>query len=132
MIKLFIFIIIFTIFFIIDIFTRLPKCKNKSLKVILLIFFHRLYYTFLYFGWIFDNKTVLILYLFLVMFTYIHWFTNNWKCKQTEIENNLCKYDNYMYFDYVYLNFNKNTANILSNMYIIIIMIIIFYKLFKK
>lgn len=132
MIKLFIFIIIFVIFFIIDLYTRLPKCKNKSFKVILLIFLHRLYYTFLYYGWIFDNKILLIIYLFLIIFTYIHWLTNDWKCKQTEIENDLCKYDKYMYFDYIYLTFNENIAKIISNIYIISIIITIFYKLFKN
>jgi len=132
MIKLFIFIIIFTLFFIIDIFTRFLKCKNSNLKILLLIFFHRLFYTFIYYAWIFDNKIILILCLFLIIFTYIHWYFNNWKCKQTEIENNICNYDKYMNFDYFYIIFNEKIADLIINSYFIITLCIILYKLFKN
>ena len=132
MIKLFIFIFMFLIFFIIDLFFRFSKCKHKNLKVLSIIFLHRFFYTFLYYGWIFDNKIILLLYLFIIIFVFIHWLTNNWKCKPTQIENNLCKYDNYMYFDYNYIIFKENVANIITIIYFISIIIIIFYKLFKK
>jgi hypothetical protein len=128
--KLNIFIILVILFFTIDLCYRLPKCKNISIKIILLIFLHRLFLTLIYYGWIFDNKVFLISYLFLIILLYLYWLQNDWKCDITKIENNLCKYDTYTNFDYFYIIFNEKIANIIFFTYTITIFFTVFYKLY--
>jgi len=111
--MLLIFLSIFLVSVIIDTFTRLRFCKNVDIKLISILLTHRFVYIFMYFGWIFNNKIILILYILSLISVHLYWYFNNNICDVTRIENDLCEYEEYKYFDYLYIFFDTKTADII-------------------
>lgn len=69
------------------------NCIYKNgYKILPAILLHRLITIFMYFGWLFNNKIILFVYILLLSTIIIHWITNDWKCLITEYENYICDY----------------------------------------
>jgi hypothetical protein len=76
-----------------DITYTYKKCIYKNgYKILPAILLHRLITIFMYFGWLFNNKIVLAVYILMLLTIIIHWFTNDWKCLITQYENYICDY----------------------------------------
>lgn len=118
--MLLIFLSIFLISIIIDAFTRLRLCKNIDAKLISILLIHRFVYIFMYFGWIFNNKIILISYILSLISIHLYWYFNNNICDVTSIENDLCEYEEYKYFDYLYIFFDVKTADIILKSLLVI------------
>jgi hypothetical protein len=129
--KAVILFILFIILSLIDILTRYRNCVSYTPSIIPEILLHRLLNVFMYFGWIFDNKVVLIFYVISLLLLIIHWISNNWKCVLTKYENAVCGFDEDERYDYLYRAFDEKTASILTVILKIIIFSFIIYKLFK-
>ena len=130
--KLVIFICIVIVLFIIDLLTKYKKCIKDKPKIIPEIFLHRLIGTFVYVGWIFDNKMVLAFYLIFEVIILIHWLTNHWKCCLTEYENKVCGFDKNVKYDYVFRIMDNKTALFVALGIKAIIVCYVIWKLFFK
>lgn len=81
-----------TLFFVIDVITASSiynKCKNKN-NTIAILFLHHLFASYLYFGWISNNATFLLLYVTSILIVFIIQFKDNFKCPSTLYVNNNC------------------------------------------
>ena len=79
------------------------KLENKDkYKFNIILLLHHVISVFAQFGWIFNNKKILILYIIQNSIILLHWMTNKGKCFITVIINKLCKQDyqnKYISFD---------------------------------
>ena len=68
------------------------ECADKSHKLYAnaVLFFHHFINIFANFGWLSNNKAILIFYLLTPIIVLIHWTTNNNKCMLTQLHNKLC------------------------------------------
>jgi hypothetical protein len=102
--ELFIFILLGTVSYILDIITA-PKdyytaCIHKT-SVHLEIWLHHILNMFSQFGWLCQSKTLLYVYLIAPIIVLIHWRTNNNQCFLTERINSTCNLqDNEMFRDW--------------------------------
>ena len=128
--KALILFILFLILSFIDILTKYKKCVKDQPKIIPEIFLHRAISVFFYFGWIFNNKVILIFYLIGAFIILIHWFTNKFECVLTQYENKICNFRDDTRYDYIFRIFNYKTSVIITIILEILILFIIFYKLF--
>ena len=83
--------------------TKIMNCfKNQSVikKIIILLItlIHIIVVLFLFFGWLFFNKKILLVYLIFQLLIIIHWIINEWKCKLSQIVNNICKFEDSLIF----------------------------------
>lgn len=129
--KAIILFILFIILSIIDILTKYRNCVACTPSIIPEIILHRLINVFMYFGWIFDNKVVLIFYVIVLLLLITHWISNNWKCILTKYENTVCGFADDERYDYIYRVFDEKTASILTIILKTIIFSFVIYKLFK-
>ena len=108
------------------------KKTSKKKKLIILLFLHQILVIFGNFGWLFNNKIMLILYLIIPLVVTLHWATNNNRCYLTLLENKICGYNQY-YFDDVFqiIGLKKFSVwnNYLHYIYLAISFSIAFYKL---
>lgn len=79
------------------------KCiNNPEFHAKLLL--HHIIVIFIFFGWLSNNKYMLIIHLFLPLILMMHWNTNNNRCAMTETVNNMCGLDKDEYIrDFIYL-----------------------------
>ena len=105
------------------------ECRIKSKLFIYVILLHYLIITFFVFGWSFNNKTVLTMYIIGAIFLIIHWATNEWSCIITEIENLQCGKGQKNKTPIAV--FNDITWNALNTLFIIVFSIIATNKLLK-
>jgi len=82
--------------------------KNKSIKnkiiILLITLIHIVIVLFSVFGWLFCNKKMLLIYLIVQICLFLHWITNEWKCKLSQILNNICNFkDSLLFFDNSFL-----------------------------
>lgn len=122
-------IVLFILQFSIDFSTNecLSLLKGKDLeKGLSNLFFHHLISTFANFGWLYQNKKLLIFNIILILSIFIGWFINKGKCFLTKDFNNLCVYQHYeMFHDFFYyLN-----LKMIHSFYYLIILIILLYKI---
>ena len=83
------------------------KCYQKleyidKLKFDVILLIHHAVSIFAQFGWIFNNKKILIFYIIQNCIVLLHWLTNKGKCFITTMINKLCKQDytnKYISFD---------------------------------
>ena len=106
------------------------KYCNNNFSINILLFIHHILSVYIHFGWINNNNPTI--YLLLLVFTMIHWFTNNFKCKYTQYVNEKCNIDiNYPLRDIIYFSGLKNSKYYKLIYYTYLIFIII-YLLYKK
>jgi hypothetical protein len=99
--KITIILLIYAILYTIDINTN--KClkrlsKKEKVKAFRILMIHHLYSSFANFGWILNNKFLLIIYILFPLSAILHWNTNENECVWTQDFNKLCGYKHYEYF----------------------------------
>jgi hypothetical protein len=129
--KILIVLILYIILLSIDFFSKYKCCIKNHPKIVPELIIHRLASLFIYTGWIFNNKIVLIFYLIFIIGIVIHWITNNNICFLTEYENKVCNFPKNTRYDYIYRIFNPSTATIITILFNIFILITVFWKLIK-
>jgi hypothetical protein len=130
--KAIIVFILFIILSIIDILTKYKNCVSCKPSIIPEILLHRFINVFMYTGWIFDNKVILVFYLITLLLLIIHWMLNNGKCILTKYENIVCNFPEDSRYDYIFRIFDDKTASIITIILKTIIFSIVIYKIFKK
>ena len=89
-----------------DMCTRFKTCLcNGKIEILPILFIHRLMFVFLYFGWLFDDKLILGLYLLFMISLQVHWLFNDNQCIITQIERSICDLPKNSYSDYVFVFF---------------------------
>ena len=104
----------------------------RRLKVVILIILHHLLSTFLTFGWIMNNKTIIILYLVSLMGVIASWQITDGLCWITVLQNNMCGYNKKKPFNHLLqlMKIDENQSNKKYYYGIIIIGIVVsFFKL---
>ena len=71
-----------------------PLMYNKIL-IILITFFHHLLAMFGLFGWMFNNKKLVVAYVIIVIVTMVQWKLNNGHCVITDLVANISGNKNY-------------------------------------
>jgi hypothetical protein len=105
------------------------NCKKKFFTF-LIKFLHHIFCSFLYFGWIFSDKNILILYIITLFVTVIVQSLNNNKCPSTQYVNKNCNLSKLNFFRDV-LYYTKVKSKNFYNITITIFFLIAFYKLSK-
>ena len=128
-----IFVIIIYIFDITS--TTTSKCINNSsnkYKIISILLLHHYLQLFSNFGWLFNNKYILIYYIFIPFITILHWYTNNNKCILTQIINKLCNNNEDVYFNDIFNMIGLKKYNIWNDyLHYIYLLFVIFYTIYK-
>jgi hypothetical protein len=114
---------------IIDIFVKFWKCFIEKPAIFILVYIHTIIIFFTYFGWIFNNKYILIFHLLFLVGVMAQWAFNDWRCFVTNVENNVCEFSDYEYSDYFNRLFDKNLAPIIAYPVRILVISIVLYKL---
>lgn len=130
--KLVILLGIFIILSIVDSFTKYKQCIKDHPKIIPEMILHRFVGTFIYVGWIFDNKIVLIFYLIFEVCIMLHWILNNWQCCLTQYENKVCGFDKNVKYDYIFQVLSNKTAVVVALIIKAMILVYVIYKLFFR
>lgn len=111
-----------------DMIYTYKNCIYKNgVKIIPAILLHRLLTIFMYFGWLFNNKIVSIVYILILLTIIVHWLTNDWKCILTEYENYICDYPLNRKYDI----FGDKILHNNLNLHIIILVILVSITIFK-
>lgn len=131
--ELIFYIIIGIISFIADIYSGKSKLYNNCKKptyTLLVLFFHHLYASFIYFGWLSNHKNILILHIITLITAIFFQFNNEMRCPSTDIVNNNCNITRVNYLrDFLY--FTKVKTNNLYYVYVFFSFIISIIKLYK-
>lgn len=125
-----------TVFFI-DIYTKHTyECIKKSSQkntIIIVLLIHQFLHIFANFGWLFNNKFILFIYLLTPSIVLIHWFTNDNKCYLTQKVNKICNFNENVPFNDIFLIIGLKKYSIWQNflhyVYLGITLCIVFYKL---
>lgn len=110
------------------------KCINKAsfnLKLLL----HHIIVMFIFFGWLSNNKYLLMIHAFIPFILIIHWKTNNDRCIMTEDINNMCGLDKDEYIrDFLYIIGFKKTKyyDTVYKIFLLFTFGVVIYKLYKK
>lgn len=109
--KFLILVVIFIFTTIYDTQTRFKMCLQTNTSEILpILLFHRMLWVFLFFGWVFLNKYILVIYLLFNISLQIHWLYNSNECIITQIERKICNFPANSYSDYFYNLFQNNIS----------------------
>jgi len=112
--QVIIFILLGILSYLIDIYSSplayYSKCIN-NLQFRLKLLLHHIIVMFIFFGWLSNNKYILILYSLIPPILLIHWKLNNNRCIMTQTVNNMCNLDKDEYIrDFLYLIGLKKTS----------------------
>lgn len=135
--KIFVVLIILSfIFFIIHTHTKkISECikkQNDKKKIIVTLLIHQMLEIFYSFGWLFNDKIILILYVIYPFIIFFHWYTNDCKCILTQIESRICDSDDTRFVGlYEMIGLTKFSIwnNYLYYFFLFICYFIAFYKL---
>lgn len=119
-------IIILTVLqFTLDIKKKFKTCKNLNTYLLLILVIHHIISVFLHFGWIFDNKNMLKLYIFSVIAVIGHQTMNNGKCFLTQIENKICEFKTYHSFTDFYYWLGLKDKPIYRDIYVMDVFVVV-------
>jgi len=99
--------------------------KEKSYKIILLIFLHVIISVFSYTGIFYQNKVIIVLYFYFLLTLLFHWLTNDGKCFLTQYKNNFCGMSKHTQYDVI----NKTFGKVFTHILLIIPICIAVYKI---
>ncbi len=98
-------LILTSIVFILNVYknTKTINCfTNQSvinkIIIVLITLIHIVVLLFIFCGWLFFNKNILLVYLVFQICLILHWITNDGKCKLSQIVNNICKFEDSLIF----------------------------------
>lgn len=111
------------------------KCywtKNKYIFFVILI--HALITSYMFLGWIYKSKKMMVIFLLFWLVILLHWITNNGQCFITQITNKICGFtEARMHNPNIFLNVhNRFNTNIFLNIFAIFGILISMYKLTQK
>jgi hypothetical protein len=123
--------ILFIIQYSLDVFQNecISRLKDKKVLGLSNLALHHIISIFANFGWLYNNKKILIGNLILILIILLGWVTNKNKCFITEEFNKLCAYENYEFFHDFFYYFN---IKILHPPYYIFLIFILLYKINKN
>lgn len=119
-IPIFIFL---SLYYLLDVYNTCVK--EKTYKIILLIFAHVFISVFSYTGIFYKNKIITILYLYFLITIVMHWITNDGKCILTQYKNNMCNLPESEKYDIV----NRTLGIEFSHTLLFIMVLVTVYKL---
>jgi hypothetical protein len=130
MYKIYLLFLIGIVYFIHDYYTYKYKYKNCNNKffVFFMLLIHHLFVSFLYFGWIFTNRNILIFYIITIFITIISQTVNENKCPSTLYININCNMPKMKQFRDI-LHFNNVKTKNTYNLIILSCFLIAIYKL---
>ncbi len=106
--------------------------KNKKYKIFILLLSHHILQVFTHFGWIFNNKKILVFYIILPFLTLYHWKTNNNTCTLTENFNKLCNKPKGTLFNDIFKLLGMKKYNLWNNyLHYAYLFFVIFIALYK-
>ena len=87
-----------------DVKTCLNQTKSTKNKILILLitFFHHFLATFGLFGWMFNNKKIVLAYVIIVIVTLVQWNINDGHCVITDLVANISGNKNYKRFNDLY------------------------------
>ena len=107
----------------------------KKIKVYLILVVHHIINIFANFGWLLNDKRLLMLYIISPIFMLIYWKLNNNKCDLTLIANDMCGWSEDTYFNDFFniLHFKRYESwnNIYHKLFLLFGVCVALYKLFK-
>jgi hypothetical protein len=110
--SLYFFIIIGTISFLADIYSGKNKLYNNCREpyiTLSLLYFHHIIASFVYFGWISQNRNILFLHLITIIIVILVQLNNEHRCPSTEFVNEKCNISRNNYLrDFLYFLRIKN------------------------
>jgi len=111
--------------FTLDIKKKFKTCKNLNPYLLFILIIHHIISVFLHFGWIFDNKIMLKLYIATVISVIGHQNMNNGKCFLTQIENKICEFKTYHSFTDFYYWLGLKDKPIYHNIYVMDVFVVV-------
>tara|TARA_Y100000590_G_scaffold365515_1_gene424417 strand:- start:129 stop:674 length:546 start_codon:yes stop_codon:yes gene_type:complete len=109
------------------------KSILKKFEIIIIQYIHHWIQMFVILGWLFNNKSLLKIYLLSISFSLLHWIINDSNCILTEKFNNICNYPKNISFNDLYkilgLKNNKIWNSFGYYIYQFVIIMIVIYKL---
>ena len=81
---------------------EIQKNKSKRFLILMIAFGHHLFSIFGFFGWLFNNKIILSIYILSLVAMVILWKINSGKCFITMSITKLSNNDNYKKFNDIY------------------------------
>ena len=109
-----------------------PLMHNKIL-IIIITFLHHLLAMFGLFGWMFNNKKIVLLYLVVVVITMVQWKLIDGHCVITDLVANISGNKNYTRFNDLYriIGYKKIvTSKVLYHSSFLLFIVIALYKIF--
>ena len=104
------------------------------IQILILQYIHHFISIFMSWGWLFNNKYVLLFYILFTISVILHWKTNGDKCFLTVIYNRLCGYDDQKFFNefsgIIGLKKYKLWTNYITYILIILYIVIALCKIF--
>jgi len=105
-------------------------CIEKENRAFAIIVFHHIFCVFLYFGWLLDNKYVLLAYLGTVFVTVSLWIYLG-TCVITKKTNEICEWDNSVKFNDIINVLNQKMQPASVKMHLPILLIGAFVGIWK-
>ena len=102
MILAFLTLIYDTIFSDIAVCLKMQPDKRKKILIVLIAIYHHTFSIFGFFGWMFNNKIILSIYVMALVGMVIQWKLNNNECLATQGVSNLSGNKNYKKFNDIY------------------------------
>ena len=138
-ILIFLFIIAFLIFLYDNYLGENKDCLKKKppfiyIQILVLQYIHHFIVIFMGWGWLFNNKYILLFYILFIIGVILHWKTNDDKCFLTVTYNRLCGYDDSKLFNeftgIIGLKKYKLWNNYFTYILMILYIVIALYKIF--
>jgi hypothetical protein len=123
--------VLFVIQYSLDVFQNecISRLKGKKLLGLSNLAIHHIISIFANFGWLYNNKKILISNLILILSILLGWMTNDNKCFISDEFNKLCGYEHYELFHDLFYYFD---IKILHPPYYIFLLFILLYKINKN
>jgi hypothetical protein len=106
----------------IDVSQYYQNCYNKKSYVFLILLIHALVASYMFLGWLYNDKTKLKFFLLFWVFVLLHWLTNNGQCFLTVWTNKVCGFP---------ISMNYNPKNKLLTIVAIVGISVAIFKLKK-
>ena len=110
-------------------FTRFKTCLCEKFEILPILLIHRFIWVLMFFGWMFNDKSILVSYVIFLMLLRVHWIFNNNECVVTQIERNICQFPEDSYSDYFYNFCDKENIDFYYGSIQLFICLVVFHKL---
>lgn len=104
------------------------KCVDSHHEILYVLVIHHIFDTFLYFGWLFNEKIILLIYILTVIFIMIYWILNANRCDMTLYVDKICGWNNDVMFNDFFARFGLKSYDLWNNFgnYLLLIFLALF------